>query len=204
MSSANASITGITIPEEYVYGCIDEGTHTHRLLPTVITVHITGIHPRLRLMAIPEVALPFGLIEGIELRGRDDESLPEFRIHVMKTTGQRVTRRVTPARGQGRVSILCAEMNTDQDAADAALASTKACTGHDMRFRMLAGNTIVSLAVEFYDVPPSSFNIMYHGANGVGADVDATSARGTMASKRPLKLLLPPISKQQRLSAVST
>ena len=201
--SASASITGITVPEEYVYSSIDDGTHTHRLLPTAITVHVQGIQPRLRLLAVPEVALPFGLVEGVEVRGNDGY-LPDFRVHVMKTTGQRVTRRVTPVSGRCRVSVVCADMNTDQDAADQALASVKACTGHDMRFRMLAGNAVVSLAIEFYDVPPSSFCIVYHGANAVSHDVDAKAARAALGAKRPLPLLLPPISKQQRLSAIGT
>jgi len=36
----------------------------------------------------------------------------------------------------------------------------------------------------------------------VEADVDTKLARAALASRRPLRLLLPPISKQQRLSAI--
>jgi len=77
-------------------------------------------------------------------------------------------------------------------------------SGHNMRFRTIVGDAIVSLAIEFYDVPPSRFEVLYHGVNGVAKSTDVKAVKVAFASKKAVALLLPPITPSKRLSAAST
>ena len=207
----SASIQNIIVSDEYVYAVLSDSDvhHTHVLLPTITVVEVHDVQPQQRLLAIPPTALPFGLLEGVSVRVASASasasalSLPDFRVHLIKTTGQRVSRRVSAADSH-RVSVVQGEMNTDQDAAHESFGIVQRSSGHNLRFRTIVGDAIVSLAIEFYDVPPSRFEVLYHGVNGVASSMDVKSVKAAFASKKAVALLLPPITPSKRLSAAST
>jgi hypothetical protein len=202
----SASIQTILVSDEYTYAALSDSDvhHTHVLLPILTVVEVRDVQPQQRLLAIPPTALPFGLLEGVSVRAASASSvsLPDFRVHLIKTTGQRVSRRVSAADGH-RVSVVQGEMNTDQDAAHDSFGIVQRSSGHNMRFRTIVGDAIVSLAIEFYDVPPSRFEVLYHGVNGVDRSMDVQAVKGAFASKKAVALLLPPITPSKRLSAAS-
>ena len=203
----SASIQTILVSDEYTYAALSESDvhHTHVLLPILTVVEVRDVQPQQRLLAIPPTALPFGLLEGVSIRvaSASSASLPDFRVHLIKTTGQRVSRRVSAA-DRHRVSVVQGEMNTDQDAAHDSFGTVQRSSGHNMRFRTIVGDAIVSLAIEFYDVPPSRFEVLYHGVNGVAKSTDVKAVKVAFASKKAVALLLPPITPSKRLSAAST
>lgn len=169
------------------------------LVPFITTVLCKGVRHHLRIVNIHAAALPFGFLESLELQSCTERPIPDFRIHLMKTTGQKVTSRCKRA----RTSVVYGEMNNDEDAADPDLKALKDSTNHELRFRMIAASPIVSLGIEFYAQPPESFRILYHGANVLDAGTEPEVARALLADKKPVKLRFPPIPPGRRLAAAT-
>jgi hypothetical protein len=196
-------ITSVALEESFKYHFKgDSETITHHLVPTVIEAQVKGLEAKARLLAIHPNSLPFGFVEGVSLHGA---GLPDFRVHVMKSTGQRVTPRTGGAGGakQRRVSLVSGTMNTDQDAAHTDFAKIKERTGHDLRFRLLPGELVVSLAIEFYGAPPAEFVIRYHGANAISKHVKSNEVSKRLASRAPVSFLFPPITATTRMRLAS-
>ena len=97
-----------------------------------------------------------------------------------------------------RASIVYGGVANDHDAVTEDLHSVLCATRHCLRHRMIAGSSIVQMAVELYAEAPPSFNILYYGANYFepGVDVDTivsllnTKAEGVM-SRLGLQFLTP-------------
>ena len=161
---------------------------SHVLVPTTIMVSVKNADPRRCMLVLPDDVLPFGLVEAIAVHGRD---VPDFRVHLMKDTGMRVTPRVN-AKEQRRISVAAGTMNTDQDAADDRFDDVRAKTGHDLRFRLLLGEAIVSMAIEFYGPPPPLFTVVYYGANALPSGTNIPEAKARLAARVKVDLLMLP------------
>ena len=175
-------------------------SYSHRLVPTTVMVAVKNVTPKMRLVVLPDDVLPFGLLESVAIHG---DGVPDFRVHVMKATGQRVSHRVSAA-SQRRVSVVSGAMNCDQDAADPTFAVLQDHTGHDLRFRMFFGDAVLSMALEFYDAPPTHFTLVYHGANALPRTYNVEDAKKRLAKKEKIEFLLTSKTPSQRLRLASS
>lgn len=190
-----AVLSLVSIDDTFSYRDLNK---SHVLVPTTIMVTVKNADPGRCMLVMPDDVLPFGLVEAVAVHGR---GVPDFRIHVMKDTGMRVTPRVS-VNEQRRVSVAAGPMNTDQDAADARFDDIRAKTGHDLRFRLLHGEAIVSMAIEFYGAPPPLFTIVYYGANALPAGTDIPEAKARLASRVKVDFLMLPKTPTARRRSV--
>jgi hypothetical protein len=167
-------IADLLVSEEYEYEVLAPDAHV--LVPTCTRVQVDGVDPRMTLVNLHPAVLPWGFVDRIQVQG---EALPDFRVHVSRTTGARQSRRLTPVaalqgdrahdRGAVRsatVSLVRDELAIDQDAADELLAALPRQTGgHCLLHRMVNALTVVNVGIEFYGPPPAEFSIVYYGAS---------------------------------------
>lgn len=194
-----SAIDGIALDDSYTYPQLPG--RTHRLVPVVISVLCDGIPPDKRVVQLHTNALPFGLLEGVTVKPeRAGDAQVPFRVHLMKTSGRRVSGKVEH---RDRVSVVFGEMGNTEDAAHPEVRAVKDKTGHVLAHRMLAASSIVHMGIEFYAAPPSKVRVQFHGANIVPADWDDDRVRAALAARKRVPFELPPLSARQRLGAAT-
>lgn len=170
------------------------GSCSQAVVRTVISVQCRDIDQFV--VRLPLEAMPFGLLDTITAEGA-----PDFRVSIVKDTGERTSKRAGKTR---TVSVCTGCMVCDQDAAHDAFKQVWATTGHDFRFRMIPCESIVAITLEFYEKPPAEFVVHMRGVNTVRHEAYDTAACDIGSRARPVKLGFPPIPPSKRLQMAMT
>jgi hypothetical protein len=159
-----------------------------------MVVKVEGLVAPKIVVGLPPQCLPFGFLESVSVLGVGPAVvMPDFRLSITKTTGARASLRT-----RRTVSCMATELANDNDAADDSYKTLRDATGHNLKFRMVPTSIILTMAIEFYGIPPSDFFIVYHCANAVSVDAVA-GARDVLVEHRPLDFLFKPMKPSDRL-----
>ncbi len=166
---------------------------TQQLVSMAQTVRFRNCGVSLR---IQPTLLPFGLLDSITVRSPEADPATQFRVHIQRVTGQR-TSKWCPL----NVPLFMADkdMSVDYDSQHEDLVLTKKTTGHDMRFRMISAQSIVSMSIDF-SVAADVYEIKFDGANAIVNELDIDEAAAKIAERKPVALLFPPILPNKRFA----
>ena len=190
--STSCTVFDLQVNKSYSY-CIMPGA-THALVPLDTVLKVSDLPHGKCVIQLPPLCLPFGFLESVSVLGTSPSAdIPDLRLSITKTTGQR-----SSLRTRRTVPCMSPEMNNDNDAADDTYAVLKKATGHNLKFRMLPAAIILNMVVEFYGYPPPSFFIVYHGANAVPAS-QVADLPAALRARGPVDFLFKAIAPSARL-----
>lgn len=172
----SSTIVAVSIRREFTYQKLADCV----LVPTKITVACRGV--KSAGMQIHPLALPFGLLERVHVRGVDDVTL-----ELIKVTGR------SKVQGTEMLAVF-SDSRDNQDAADPDIKLVKQLTGHSMQNRMVAAGAVVGVQLKFASEPPAEFFIDYYGANVLNSVAEARSEGPKYAFR------LPPLTPQARMT----
>jgi hypothetical protein len=147
-------------------------------------------------LRIQPTLLPFGLLDSVTLTSNDADPATQFRINIQRVTGQR-TSKWCPLGVP--LSVADKDMSVDYDSQHEDLHVTKRNTGHDMRFRMISAQSIVSMSIDFSHAA-DVFEVTFAGANAIANELDIDEAAVKIAERKPVLLLFPPILPNKRFA----
>ena len=168
-----------------------------RLVPSVHRITVSGLGPRVTKFRVPEISLPFGLLEMVRVEGLPPGA--RLRLTLTKSTGVHMCDLSEGTRWRAGMGLEDTEFANANDAADVHLQLVKRETGHVMAWRMLAAASIGRMEVELCMPPfapdtPPKLTLVCLGANAVGAEVEDDA----LGDGRRQTLLLPPMTNKAR------
>ena len=179
-----------------------QATATHNLVATEQQVDFEDVDPDCTSFAVHPEVLSFGLLEDMCVHSGGTDATSMYSILLTKETGNRQSAWVPYGES---VSLTGAELAASDDARHADIGQVWTATGHDMRFRMIASAAVANLTVLMAGTVPDKVCVSFRGANGIPLSVSLAEAVATVAARKPLPLLMGPISMRKRLAgAVQT
>jgi hypothetical protein len=184
----------VPLPSPYV---LLDGA-TSRLYTFIQTVTIEDVDSECSSFSIHPATLPFGLLEQIQLSAVDGANGGNYSILMSKETGQRQSDWVQLGKP---VLVVGPVLGADDDARHADVSAIRKTTGHDMRFRMMAGAAVANITILLQGPAPSSLILTFHGANAVPftAGMSPEEVSAAVASRSRVPFQLAPILPKTRL-----
>lgn len=190
-----SSVFSLKLNGSYTYPVLAGASHA--LVPLDMVVKVEGLEKTKIVVGIPPACLPFGFLESVSVLGTSPEvTMPDFRLSITKTTGQRASLRTRKT-----VSCMSAELANDNDAADETYKTLRDATGHNLKFRMVPTSIILNMVIEFYSHPPPDFFVVYHCANAVRVEALST-VKTVLDTRQPLDFLFKPMNPKDRVKLV--
>jgi hypothetical protein len=184
----------VPLPSPYV---LLDGA-TSRLYTFIQTVTIEDVDSECSSFSIHPATLPFGLLQSIELSAVDSANAGNYSVLLSKETGQRQSDWVPLGKP---VFVVGSVLGADDDARHADVDAIRKTTGHDLRFRMIAGSSVANISILLQGPAPSSLLLKFHGANAVPftAGLTPEEVAAAVAARSRVPFQLPPILPKTRL-----
>ena len=147
---------------------------------------------------IEAVHLPFGLLDTVTVTTGPSTDV-QYRLVMQKLTGQRTTEWHPVG---VPVRIVFGDLCVDYDFRNEDFDTVKTETGHDMRYRMLSAQVLISMAVEL-SVAVDTMVVSFGGANAIPSSLEVDEAVTLLAQRKPLVLMFPPLPPKKRFATAT-